>query len=202
MGEIKAGDRRLWTPAEVCKAIYEHNFVTEPQAAQNPDQEQAPARVQEPTPEVLAIMDNKVRRALAGTSSSSAPGPDGINYKLLRMIKDTALGSALIRAVAIHLLAGTLPEEWKEMRVVMIPKPGKDHKQVNAWRPIVLAQTLGKLWDKVVADGLQETATLHWGQMGSRKGYSATDGLMWIVGKTQEAIARGGQARIRGMDVK
>ena len=108
----------------------------------------------------------------------------------------------MIKAVAIYLLTGTLPEEWKEIRVVMIPKPGNDHKQVKGWWPIVLAQMLGKLWDKVVADGLQETARLHWGEMGSRKGYSATDGLMWIVGKAQEAIARGGQAQMRGMDVK
>ena len=34
-------------------------------------------------------MIEKVRKALGGTSNSSAPGPDGINYKLLKVIKDT-----------------------------------------------------------------------------------------------------------------
>ena len=49
----------------------------------------------------------------------------------------------------------------------------------------------------MVADHLQEDAELHWGQMGSRKGRSAIDAIMWVVGKAQEAIRkpRGGHAR-------
>ena len=60
----------------------------------------------------------------------------------------------------------------------MIPKPGKDHAKVGGWRPIVLANTCGKLWDKVIADHLQKDVQLHWGQMGSRRNRSAIDGLI------------------------
>ena len=30
-----------------------------------------------------------------------------------------------------------IPEEWRLLKMVMIPKPGKDHKRVKGWRPIV-----------------------------------------------------------------
>ena len=84
-------------------------------------------------------MTEKVAYALAGTSNINAPGPDGVNYKLLKAIRKTNLGRAVLQDIAHELLCGTLPAEWKEMRVVMIPKPGKDHKQAKNWRPIVLA---------------------------------------------------------------
>ena len=29
----------------------------------------------------------------------------------------------------------TRTEEWRDMKMVMIPKPGKDHTAVNGWRP-------------------------------------------------------------------
>ena len=76
-------------------------------------------------------MEKKVRRALRSTSNRSASGPDEINYKLLKVIQDTWAGQAVIRDVAHHLLQGTLLEEWKEMRVVMISKIGKDNKQIK-----------------------------------------------------------------------
>ena len=34
--------------------------------------------------------------------------------------------------------------------MVMIPKPGKDHKRVKGWRPIALANTVGKWCEKLV----------------------------------------------------
>ena len=33
----------------------------------------------------------------------------------------------------------------REMTMVMISKPGRDHSKIKGWRPIVLANTVGKL---------------------------------------------------------
>jgi len=38
----------------------------------------------------------------------------------------------------------------------MLPKLGKDHTKVKGWRPIVLANTTGKLAEKIIAQKLQE----------------------------------------------
>jgi len=40
--------------------------------------------------------------------------------------------------------------------MVMIPKPGKDHTRVKGWRPIVLANIVGKLAEKLIAQELQD----------------------------------------------
>jgi len=44
-------------------------------------------------------MEELVRKALAGTSNKSAPGPDGIRYKLIKRVLDLELGRELIREV-------------------------------------------------------------------------------------------------------
>jgi len=48
-----------------------------------------------------------------------------------------------------------IPEEWRAIKMVMIPKPGKDKAQVEGRWPIVLANTVGKLAEKVIAQKLQ-----------------------------------------------
>ena len=52
----------------------------------------------------------------------------------------------------VELQGSPTPRSWREMSMVMIPKPGKDHKPVKGWRPIALANTIGKLADKLVAE--------------------------------------------------
>jgi len=74
-----------------------------------------------------------VRKALAGTSNKSAPGPDGIGYKLIQQVLNLKLGSELIREVVENLIEGKIPKEYQHCKVVMIPKPGKDHGKTKGW---------------------------------------------------------------------
>ena len=76
--------------------------------------------------EEVKVLAEKVERALMGTKNSSAPGPDGIGYRLIKAVKDTPLGQGLFEEIAISLLESSTPHRWKEMRVVLIPKPGRD----------------------------------------------------------------------------
>jgi len=63
--------------------------------------------------------------------------------------------------------------------MVMLPKPGKDHSRVRGWRPIVLANTVGKLGEKIIAQELQEREGLwHEGAFAGRKGRGAMDSVM------------------------
>jgi len=57
-------------------------------------------------------MEKLVRKALAGTSNKSAPGPDGIGYKLIKCIIDLELGRELIQEVAENLVNGKILKEW------------------------------------------------------------------------------------------
>jgi len=78
-------------------------------------------------------MEELVRKALAGMSNRSAPGPDGIGYKLIKRVLNLKLGSELIREVVENLIKGIIPKEWQHSKVVMIPKPGKDHSITKGW---------------------------------------------------------------------
>ena len=96
----------------------------------------------------------KVFTALSSTSNSSALGPDGVSYKILKMGNKTYLGEQLMVQVAINLTMGTIPKEWQDSKVVFIPKLSKDHTQLKHWRPINLINCVGKLVEKVVAEEL------------------------------------------------
>ena len=78
-------------------------------------------------------LEESVRRALVRTKNGSAPGPDGMSYRLIKAIRDTRLGRELIEEVVDCLHAGVIPEPWTEMRVGFIPKPGRDLTVAKKW---------------------------------------------------------------------
>ena len=68
------------------------------------------------------------------------------------MVRDTRLGRELVDEVVDNLVSGVIPPAWREMRVVFIPKPGRDLTLTKSWRPLNLINCVGKLEEKVVAD--------------------------------------------------
>ena len=71
-------------------------------------------------------LECSVRRALGKTKNGSAPGPDGISYRPIKAVRDTRLGRELIDEVVDNRWRGVIPAAWQQMRVVFIPKPGRD----------------------------------------------------------------------------
>ena len=71
---------------------------------------------------------------------------------MIKAIRDTRLGSELLGEVVAALRGGYIPDRWRDMRVVLIPKPGRDLTQTKNWRPLNLINCIGKLEEKVVAD--------------------------------------------------
>ena len=76
----------------------------------------------------------RVRRALKKTKNQSAAGPDHISWRLLKMIHKTQLGRHLERDVA--RMADTknrlrVPESWRQLTMVMIPRPYKSERLEN-----------------------------------------------------------------------
>ena len=143
-----------------------------------------------------------MRKALAGTSNKLAPGPDRIGYKLIKRVLDLKLGWELVGEVAENLINGRIPKEWQHSKVVMIPKPGKDHSKTKGWPPINLINCIGKLGEKVVADRLQESGLLHRHQFGSVKGRSATKAALRVVTRAQRCMAAEGAVGWNFWDVK
>ena len=81
----------------------------------------------------------RVMMALKRTKNSSTSGPDGIPCRVWKMLKNTRLGrDALQDAAQCSTLHAEQPPQWREARITMIPKPGKDRALIKSWRPITL----------------------------------------------------------------
>ena len=78
--------------------------------------------------------------------------------------------------------------------MVFIPKLGKDHTQLKAWRPITLINCIGKLGEKVVVEELQQANLLHRHQFGSVKGRSAIDAVFREVTRVPRCLSNKGSA--------
>ena len=90
------------------------------------------------------------------------------------------------------------------MRVVFIPKPGRDLTVARNWRPLNLINCVGKLGEKVVADRIQDFGgeLFHRLHYGSVRGRSAVDVLYWLVVKARACMDGRGSVGWGFWDVK
>ena len=115
-----------------------------------------------PDPEIelgvahLTITEDIVFHALFSQSATKAPGPNKINFQILRMIWgwDKAQITHLVQQ-SIRLVYH--PKEWKKARRVLLGKAGKrDFGLVRSYRVISLLNCMGKVIEKVVAEQLSQ----------------------------------------------
>ena len=105
-------------------------------------------------PLICPIEIGEVVGALVKCKSRSAPGADEITYSVLKKVPHCTL-STLASLYTSCLASGYFPRAWKEAIGVMIPKVGKDPKNVTNYRPISLLSALGKLFEKVIVRRMQ-----------------------------------------------
>ena len=78
------------------------------------------------------------------TMSDSAPGPDGISYGFLKLVWPD-YGPFLLNSWKKSLLTGQLPDSHRKSILKLIPKAGKNLKDLKNWRPITLSIVIIKL---------------------------------------------------------
>jgi Endonuclease-reverse transcriptase/Reverse transcriptase (RNA-dependent DNA polymerase) len=146
-----------------------------------------------PTRPLMEVRNEEIGAALRSTSTSSAPGPSGIGYLLLRWAFEG--NPALFSHIFTHALRlGKHP--WGDALVVIIPKPGKsDYTVAKAYRPISLLECCGKLLEKVVAAcfswEVDNLSLIRNHQFGSRHHYSAPGAALCLHYKARETIRHG-----------
>ena len=87
--------------------------------------------------------------------NDSAPGPDGIPYSYLKITWPT-FGSKLLNSWQYSQATNSLPPSHNESILKLLPKPGKDLKDIKNWRPITLSNCDHKLITKTLSRKLTE----------------------------------------------
>lgn len=125
--------------------------------------------------------------------ATRAPGPDKINFRILRMVWDwdkVQMTNMVHHAIRL----GYHPKEWKKARGMLFENRGKrDFGLVRSYQVISLLNCMGKVVEKVVAEQLshycEKRFNLHPGQMGGRKERSVIDALATLAHTVQERWA-------------
>ena len=101
---------------------------------------------------------NEIRDAIISSSSSKAPGPDGLGFESLK-IAYAAIPEYFHSLFVVLIRAGYHPKVWREATIVIIKKAGKpDYSVPKAYRPISLLNCLGKISEKIMATRLAHMA--------------------------------------------
>ncbi|KAF8678982.1 hypothetical protein AX14_004665, partial [Amanita brunnescens Koide BX004] len=145
--------------------------------------------------------------ALRPTTNSSAPGPDHVTWRHLKLalsIPDT--DATLVRLFNNVCREGTWPSHFKDSYSVIIPKPNKpDYTIPKAYRPIALLNTIGKLLTKILANRLQHDAAefglLHRDQFGGIQKHSTIDAGLVLTDFISEHRERGWHTSVCAIDV-
>lgn len=97
----------------------------------------------------------EVRKTIKQCNPNKAPGPDGIQNKILRNLprKSIVQLTYIINATLRH---SYFPNSWKTATIVPIHKAGKINTSPASYRPISLLNTLGKLVEKIILERIKK----------------------------------------------
>ena len=103
-----------------------------------------------------------------------------------------SLHSILLRVLHRILLSGDLPDDWKELLFIMLPKPGAgDKADPNNWRPIAILDVTYKVFAKMLDNRLKHVLDAQ--QPSEQMGFRAKTGvdhallvLECVIGKSLE----------------
>jgi hypothetical protein len=127
---------------------------------------------------------------IGSLKKKKAPGPDNISNTALKLLPPKVVVTlAAIFNASLRLCH--FPSRWKNATVIFIPKPGKNSKLPQSYRPISLLSSIGKVLEKVILTRLvkvtDENSTIPDEQFGFRPKHSTVDQLINVT----EFIAKG-----------
>ena len=124
---------------------------------------------------------------------SGAPSPYDISYEMVKHLHPTAT-AYLLKLFNRIWVESTIPKLWSSAFIVPIPKPGKDPRLENNYRPISLTCNTCKIMERMVAKRLhtvlEDLQALPPFQFGFRKFKSTTEPLLLIDSYIRASFSR------------
>jgi hypothetical protein len=149
----------------------------------------APSRQRAPLHE---RMQDRVmfRECVRTLSSGKAPGPDEVVNEVIKALPHSVL-DVIHDLFTIMWATGVTPSGWKDSNTVLLYKDKGEPDELKNYRPIALANTLYKLWTRVVTCVLNDFAERHHVlspmQAGFRAKCRTTDQLQLVVMALEDA---------------
>ena len=128
--------------------------------------------------------------AISSTGNTSI-GPDKLHYSFFRHLPDNTLNFMLFTLNELWTRC-IFPEDWRSANVIPLPKPGKDRRNPENYRPISLTSCFGKIFERMVGKRLEwflETNNLlSKFQSGFRKNHSTYDHIVRLETDIRKAF--------------
>ena len=126
------------------------------------------------------------------------PGPDTIHNEVLRLGTTTSLFHHLAKLFTSSIRLGYIPTAWKIATLRMLLKPDKLPSLSNSYRAISLINSIMKLFERVIEQGLrshlEQIGFINKHQSGFRRAKSTDDHLFRLSQSIMESFNRGKHA--------
>ena len=172
-----------------------------------PATEQTDASVDPDWETAANIVDNdKIRWAIEELQPFKSAGVDGVFPALLQHANDCVI-EILKKIFRACIAFGYIPRLWRQVKVVFIPKPGKNtYDEAKSFRPISLTSYLLKTLEKLIYQFFRSTTLkdkpLHRLQFAYQEGRSTITALQQFVERIEENFDKKGFALAVFMDIE
>ena len=120
--------------------------------------------------------------------SDTAPGIDGVTYSMISNLSESGKRS-LVELYNRFLLDSFVPVQWRNIKIVPIPKPGRDLTSCNGYRPIALLSCICKIFHTIIARRLEwffeKNEYFANETVGFRRSRSCYDNLVRLISRIQ-----------------
>ena len=200
IGIIKRDGSFVDTPADALKTLMDQHFPGSTESGT----EDMDTRVGKPIYEQAEdfVTEDRVKRSIASFGPKKAAGPDDLQPMVLQNFGDSTI-KHLVQVFKAVLRTGYTPRAWRVMKVVFLPKAGKDDYGVaKAYRPITLSNFLLKALERIVQWYINANyvkAPLY-AQHAYKTGLSTETALSSVVDRIEGAILRQSNALVVSLD--
>ena len=160
----------------------------------------------EPLQNPQAITESQIRCHISQLSPYKALGPDGIPNIMLKKCAKLIL-PYLLQIFQAVLSLNIYPNQWREIEMCMLCKPGKLRYDVlKAYRLFALVNTIAKLFSSFIVEDITYLTEKHEllpaNHFGRRPGQTTTDSLDLLVDSVKAAWRRKQVASVLFLDVE
>lgn len=123
----------------------------------------------------------EVKNKIARMDNSTAAGLDGVQKEHL---KKKGAPEVLTRLYNLILVFECFPGAWRKNRTVLIPKNGKDLKEVANWRPITVGSVLSRIFTSILDTRMRSVVKIN----DRQRGFISENGCRGNIALLDEAI--------------